>query len=245
MRTMEEAPRDLAGRCVLVTGAASGIGGAAAERLVHRGAHVAMLDRDAAVTGLAAALDEERARGWRVDVGDEPAVERAIGAAADWLGGLDALVHCAGIMRGQRLDLAAVTSEIWDEVLRTNLTGTFHVVKHAIGRMPHGGTVVLVSSVAGVTQGSGSYAYGASKGGMHGLALTLERHLHERGIRVVEVLPDTVDTPLLRGSLVEGEHNTGTAPATGPMIDPGAIGDVLAFLVSPAGAAVVGTVRTR
>jgi NAD(P)-dependent dehydrogenase (short-subunit alcohol dehydrogenase family) len=74
------------------------------------------------------------------------------------------------------------------------------------------GTIILVASKAGVSGGSGSFAYGASKGGMHGLAMTLERHLGPKGVRVNDVCPGDVDTPLYRRSIEEAVRN-GADPA--------------------------------
>lgn len=243
---------NLDGKRILITGAASGIGRATTVELAATGARAALFDRAAVVTDLASSLagTGTRARGWVVDVGDEAQVARAVREANAWLTGIDVLIHCAGIMRGQMLDVTKVTAGLWHDVLRTNLTGTFFIVKHVVAQMrgSPGSSVVLVGSEAGVVGGSGSYAYGASKGGLHGLALTLERHLSDRGIRVVEVLPGAVDTPLLRGSLVEAAQNApsqwGGDPRAQP-VRPASVAKVLLFLASDDGSHIVGTVRTR
>jgi NAD(P)-dependent dehydrogenase (short-subunit alcohol dehydrogenase family) len=99
-----------------------------------------------------------------------------------------------------------------------------------------------------VFAGSGSVAYGASKGGIHGLALTLERALEPRGIRVTEVAPGSVDTELFRRSVQEGlTRNPDTRlleVAQGTAAPPEAVAAVMAFLASDDGAAVRGLVRT-
>ena len=190
---------NLQGRRVLVTGAASGIGRATVDRLAAGQARVAGFD----VSSPAEPPDPALARYWQVDVSDETSVQSAMPEAVDWLGGqIDVLVHVAGIMRAQQVPVDEVPVETWDEVLGVNLRGTFLMVKHTIPRFPPGsGALVLVSSVAGVFFASGSFPYGASKGGMHGLAMTLEARLAGTGIRVNEVCPGSVNTPLLARSL--------------------------------------------
>ncbi|MBX3030918.1 MAG: SDR family oxidoreductase [Chloroflexi bacterium] len=237
---------ELEGRRVLVTGAASGIGRATVERLERGGARVAAFD----VAPPAEGTDVETVRWWRVDVAQEPDVAAATAEAAEWLGGqVDVLVHVAGIMRAQRAPVHEIPVDVWDEVMSVNLRGTFLMVKHVIPRLPPGGgALVLVSSVAGVFVGSGSFPYGASKGGMHGLAMTLEERLQGTGIRVTELCPGSVHTPLLEASLAEATRRAGDASyrdaVTARWIEPAQVAEVLAFLASPAADILRGTIRT-
>jgi NAD(P)-dependent dehydrogenase (short-subunit alcohol dehydrogenase family) len=237
---------DLEGRRIVVTGAGSGIGRATAERLVAGGARVAAFD----VAFPDGAADDAAVRRWQVDVGDEPQVAAAVTEAAAWLGGnVDVLVHVAGIMRAQRVPIDEVPAEVWDEVIRVNLRGTFLVTKHLVPTFPTGsGAIVLVSSVAGIFFASGSFPYGASKGGMHGLAVTLEERLAGTGIRVVELCPGSVQTPLLERSLAEASERTGSTSyrdeVAARWISPQQVAEVLAFLASPAADILRGTVRT-
>jgi len=160
------------------------------------------------------------------------------------------LVCTAGIMRGQGQAIGAFEASTWEQVMDVNLTGTFLAVKHASAPMldQGSGVIVLVSSKAGVSVGSGSLAYGASKGGVHGLALTLDRQLGASGIRVNEVCPGDVDTPLYRRSLQEALAN-GADPAwvegqLARATTPESIAQLIAFLASDAAAAVRGTIFT-
>lgn len=231
---------------VVITGAGSGIGRATAERLVAGGAQVAAFDI-AFSDGVAEGASLRR---WQVDVGDEPQVAAAVTEAAAWLGGnVDVLVHVAGIMRAQRMPIDEVPAEVWDEVIRVNLRGTFLVTKHLVPTFPTGsGAIVLVSSVAGVFFASGSFPYGASKGGMHGLAMTLEERLAGTGIRINEVCPGAVQTPLLERSLADASERMGSTTyrddVAAKWIRPEQVAEVLAFVASPAGDILRGTVRT-
>ncbi|MFN8520070.1 MAG: SDR family NAD(P)-dependent oxidoreductase [Chloroflexota bacterium] len=244
-------------RRVMVTGGASGIGRACVLLLVRQGASVMALDVDAdsGATLEAEAAVGQKAEGGRLtfrrtDVSREDDVRDAVADARTALGGLDALVCTAGIMRGQGQAVGAFEATTWDQVMDVNLKGTFLTVKHASAPMLEQGrgVIVVVSSKAGVTTGSGSFAYGASKGGVHGLALTLERHLGPSGIRINEVCPGDVDTPLYRRSLQEALAN-GADPAwveaqLARAVAPDSIAELVAFLVSDAATAVRGAILT-
>ncbi len=244
----------LVGRRVIVTGGASGIGRATSMLLASRGARVVVLDRDDDAAERLVAEVRPAPGGdlsfEHVDVASQADVSFAVARAIARLSGVDVMIHTAGIMAGQLEELATVTEATWDRVLDVNLKGTFLVVQRVAAAMTErgSGVIILVSSKAGVTVGSGSYAYGASKGGMHGLALTLDRHLGPKGIRVNEVCPGDVDTPLYRASLSEALAH-GADPglvdeATRHLATPAVIAEVLAFLATESAAAVRGTIFT-
>jgi NAD(P)-dependent dehydrogenase (short-subunit alcohol dehydrogenase family) len=238
---------------VVITGAGSGIGRAAALSVVSQGGHVAAIDvNDAAGAEL---LRQTAVSGRNIvyvhaDVSHEAEVAEAVERATASLGRLDALIHAAGIMAGQLEDIRAQTEEMWDHVIDTNLKGAYLVAKHVARVMVPAGTgvMILIASKAGVAVGSGSFPYGASKGGVHGLALTLERHLGPFGIRVNCVCPGDVDTPLIRGSLVEAAARGGNPEDIERTIrslsPPEQVAELLAFLASEDGASVRGTVFT-
>jgi NAD(P)-dependent dehydrogenase (short-subunit alcohol dehydrogenase family) len=244
---------EVAGRGVLVTGAASGIGRATALSLANRGARVVAIDID---EGAIAHLQEEvRASGGelhaiRADVSRDADVAVAVEQAAARLGGIDVLVHAAGIMAGQLEDIGRHTEATWDRVIDVNLKGAFLLARHVSQVMlPAGrGVILLLASKAGVTVGSGSFSYGASKGGIHGLAMTLERHLGPRGIRVNDVCPGDIDTPLMHRSLDEALANGGDpaeiARIRSHLTPPESVAELLVFLASDRAAAVRGTVFT-
>ncbi|MEV7232309.1 SDR family oxidoreductase [Polymorphospora sp. NPDC051019] len=240
----------LAGRRVVVVGGASGIGLATTRAAAAAGAAVAVLDLDGDGARAAAAQAGPGAYGYQLDITDEAAVAATLDRAAADLRGIDTVLHVAGIMRGQGLDVREVTADLWARVIAANLTGPFLVAKHATGHLEAagGGVLVFVASKAGIVTGSGSVPYGASKGGLHGLALTLARQLRPRGIRVHTLCPGDIDTPLMRRSLDEAARNgadaAGVARVRAGLGRPEDVAAVLTLLAAPAADALDGTVYT-
>lgn len=238
----------LAGRRVLVVGGASGIGRATVLAAVQAGARVGVIDRDA--DGAAAVASAAGAVAYPADITVESQVAAAVNAAAARLGGLDAVLHVAGIMRGQQVDVRDLPVEVWSQVIAANLTGAFLVAKHTAGPLIESGAGVLVfvASRAGVVAGSGSVPYGASKGGLHGLALTLARQLGPSGVRVHTLCPGDIDTPLMRESLAEARANGADenriAAIRNGLGSPEQVARALVLLASPAAEGLVGTVYT-
>lgn len=189
----------LEGRVALVTGGSSGIGRACVERFSAEGARIASIDIQQAPPDLCEALTKESFFAQQVDICDEEGVERSLSAIVEHYGEIDCVVHAAGISGvglAHRLDLAA-----WDRVIDVNLKGSFIVAKHVLRHMLEraAGSLVLVSSVEGISGGNVVPAYNASKGGvvllMKNLAMDYGRH----GIRVNCLCPGFIDTPMLAG----------------------------------------------
>ncbi|MCH7593912.1 MAG: SDR family oxidoreductase [Chloroflexi bacterium] len=241
----------LDGKRIVLTGAASGIGKATALRVADEGARVALLDMADDAGREVAAIIGEKARYWHVNVADETAVEDAIGQAAAWLGGIDILLHVAGVLDGAGVDLEKFTEETWDRVIDINLKGSFLVAKHvaAVMRPTGRGVMVLTSSGAGVKGGSSSFAYGSSKGGVHGLAMVLEQRLAPFGIRVNDVAPGNIDTPLKVTQVRQSYEETGDEDyfdkTMASLAHPSGVAAVMAFLASDDADYVRGTVFTR
>ncbi|MDQ3889848.1 MAG: SDR family oxidoreductase [Actinomycetota bacterium] len=177
----------LARRRALVTGGASGIGLATAQRLEEEGARVAVLDREAQIVA---------------DVRDAAAVEDAVAAASRELGGPpDILASCAGIYRIApflELDVAD-----WDDMLATNLRGVFLVgraVARALVAAGDAGAIVNVASIAAAEADASEPAghYNASKAGVVALTMQMAAELAPYGIRVNAVSPGVIETPMLR-----------------------------------------------
>jgi NAD(P)-dependent dehydrogenase (short-subunit alcohol dehydrogenase family) len=189
----------LAGKVALVTGAASGIGWASAERFAAEGATVIGCD-------LAAKAPDSAAASHAVDVCDEPAVAALVARIARERGRLDAVVNAAGIAGGGPVHL--LDAAAWDRVLAVNLKGTFLVCKHALAQMigqepvaGERGAVVNVASIEGLEGTAGGSAYNASKGGVVLLTKNLAIDYGRRGIRANAICPGFIETPLLESVL--------------------------------------------
>ena len=190
------------GRVAIVTGAASGIGRATAQRLVDEGATVVAVDRDGDALGVAAESIGKGAAGSAGivplvgEVGDPGAAAQAAGIAVDDLGRLDALVNNAGILRFEHSH--EVAGDDWDRVLRVNLTGTFQFCQAAIPPMLAAGrgAIVNVASTAASYGHPWAAAYAASKGGVLALTRTLAVEYAKQGLRVNAVCPGSIDTPI-------------------------------------------------
>jgi NAD(P)-dependent dehydrogenase (short-subunit alcohol dehydrogenase family) len=195
----------LAGRRALVTGAGSGIGRAIAIGLAEAGADVALAGRRRET--IEEAAEHVRAHGAEAapiaaDVRDHEQVRDLVVAAHDRLGGLDALVHAAGVHSLARS--AELSDEELDAVIETNLIGAFRVAREAGSAMVvgGGGAIVMIGSLAALGGFPGRAAYGMSKAGVVSLTQTLGVEWADRGVRVNALVPGFIHTPM-SDSLVE------------------------------------------
>jgi NAD(P)-dependent dehydrogenase (short-subunit alcohol dehydrogenase family) len=193
-----------AGRVALVTGAASGIGRAAAIRLGADGAATALVDSNG--DGLAQTAAAIEAAGGKTivvvaDLRAGGAAERAVGASVEAFGGIDVLVAAAGISR--RGSVVETSDEDWDEVLGINLTAVFRCCRAVVPAMQArgGGSIVIVGSAWGLVAGPRAAAYAAAKAGVVNLARAIAIDHGPDGIRANAVCPGDIDTPLLRGEM--------------------------------------------
>lgn len=187
---------ELAGKAVLVTGAASGIGLACVQAFLSEGARVGALDR-APVPTLADGLLAVEA-----DVTDERSMAAAVGTVAERFGGLDVVVGCAGISGPVGTPVTETSAADFTAVMAVNVTGQFLLVKHAAPWLTEArGSVVLLASDSAFTIAPGMAAYGASKGAV--VAMTRALAVDLPGVRVNCVCPSVVDTPMARNDLGE------------------------------------------
>ncbi|MBX5467249.1 MAG: glucose 1-dehydrogenase [Firmicutes bacterium] len=196
---------DLVGKVAWVTGAAQGIGRAVALALAEAGADVAVHDVQASA-GLTAVAEAVRARGRRAvpvhgNVADAQAVAAARQAVVEGLGRLDILVNNAGIERYR--PLLECTEEDWDAVVGVDLKGAFLCLQQAARWMrDHGGGVILnISSIHEDKPFPGYAPYCAAKGGLKMLMRDAALELAPHGIRVVNVAPGAIATPINRATL--------------------------------------------
>lgn len=196
----------LDGASAIVTGGASGLGGATARLLAGDGAHVVVIDlNEEAGEAMAAELNGAFVK---ADVRDPDQVQVAVDTAVE-MGPLRALVNCAGVGNPGRTlnrDGEPLALDFWDFVVSINLTGTFNCIRLAAAAMAKNepsegdrGAIVNTASVAAYDGQIGQAAYSASKGGIVGMTLPIARDLSAVGVRVNTIAPGIIDTPLLAG----------------------------------------------
>lgn len=178
----------------VVTGGASGIGLAVAERLLDDGWPVAVLDADTeALTRAEDALSGENAIFLAADVTDEDEMAETFDDVVDRLGLIGGLVNCAGIAR----DVSAeeTSAELFREILDVNLVGSFIAAKAALERMGATLSIVNLASVSGLRANRGRVAYGASKAGVKLMSEVLALEFGHRAVRVNCVAPGPIESP--------------------------------------------------
>ena len=185
--------RRLAGRKIVITGAGSGIGRAAAQVFTREGATLALLDRDEAAAKATAA--DTGGTVIKVDVSDAVDVERALKSANEALGGIDGLLNSAGILSSKAFD--SIEPDHWRKVIDVNLTGTFLVCQAALPYLreqPNAAIVNIASGQALLPSLTGS-AYAASKAGVMMFTKCLAMELAP-GIRANAICPGATATPM-------------------------------------------------
>lgn len=216
--------QSLKGRSVLVTGGSKGIGKGIARVFAQAGAKVAIVSRHADQAEAAAKDIGHGAFGLAGDVTSLASMEAVMKAAAERNGGLDVLCANAGIFPPAKLE--DMTSEQWDEVVDTNLKGTFHSVKAAVPHLKKSdqGRIVLTSSITGpVTGFPGWTHYGATKAGQLGFMRTACIELAKYGITVNAVMPGNIVTEGLAGM---GEEYQKSMAASVPLKKLGQVEDI-------------------
>jgi NAD(P)-dependent dehydrogenase (short-subunit alcohol dehydrogenase family) len=197
------------GKVAVITGGASGLGGASARLLHASGAKVVILDVNAeAGQALAEALGAAAAY-IHTDVTSPDSAEAAIAQARETFGSIDVAINCAGIgTPGRVLGRQGVLPlDTFTRVIQINLVGTFNIIRLAAAQMQANepnddgerGVIINTASIAAFDGQIGQPAYAASKAGVVGMTLPIARELASFGIRVMTIAPGLFDTPMLAG----------------------------------------------
>ncbi|MBX3464732.1 MAG: SDR family oxidoreductase [Planctomycetes bacterium] len=245
--------RVLRGKRCLVTGGGTGIGAGIARCLARAGAaSVAVLGRRRApLLRTVAALRALRTEALAVtaDVAAARSVAAAVRRAAKAMGGIDVLVNNAGV--GGPNGCAQPGPDRWDEIVRTNLDGTFFTTRAALPHLALGGRVVNISSVLGRFGVPGYTAYCASKHGVIGFTKALALELAPRGVTVNAICPGWVDTEMAAAGMQrmaeatqvpfdEAKRQALAAVPLGRLLEPEEIGELVVWLCSPAARGMTG-----
>ena len=227
-------------KTVLITGAAGGIGRALALRLAQAGAHIALCDRDVdALEKLAQEIGEQGgvAERYAADVGSQQSCQTMAEAVAAKFGGIDFLVHSAGIYPEAKV--AAMTAEQWRQLMQINLDGTFYMCQAVMPYLTERSGIVNLSSMAGHR---GSYAhahYSASKGAVTSFSKSLALELAPR-TRVNCVAPGIIETAMTRDLLQEKGQALLAATPLQRFGTAQEVADVIVFLCSELASFVTG-----
>jgi NAD(P)-dependent dehydrogenase (short-subunit alcohol dehydrogenase family) len=233
---------ELEGRHALITGGGTGIGAAAAQHLSAAGAKLSLLGRR--LEPLTAVTDELGGTAIQCDVTDPDRIASAFDEARGVNGPIDLLIVNAGI--AESAPFHKMSRDSWDRIIATNLTAAFDCARAAIGDLlkSDNGRLVFVASVASLRGVPYAAHYAASKHGLLGLMRSLAAEYAKTNLTVNAVCPGYVDTPMTDQSVARVSEITGRSEgdsrsiitamnASGRLVDPAAIGNVIAMLCLP------------
>ena len=240
------------GRVAFVTGGGSGMGRETARLLAEAGARVTVCDRDGDAARETVKIVEEAggtARVEEADVSDSGAVNRAVAAAADAFGPIDALVNIAGIYRIAAVE--DIADEDWARMFAVHVNGTFYTCRAVLPGMiaARSGAIVNMSSLHAVRGQANAAHYAAAKGAIIGLTKSIAREKGPLGIRANAVAPGPIDTPLWRGAVPPDEIDAIMAKRSeiipmGRLGAPAEVAQTIVHLLSPAASYITGQVVT-
>jgi NAD(P)-dependent dehydrogenase (short-subunit alcohol dehydrogenase family) len=244
----------LEGKVGLITGGAGAIGRATARRFAAEGASVIVADRDEGrAEEVAAALRIDgaaQALGLPVDVTSDASVAAMVSGAVAAFGRIDVLFTCAGVLVSGSVTETSLAD--WDRTLAVNLTGPFLASRHVVPVMTEhgGGSIVHMSSTAGLVGETSIAAYCASKGGVLMLARQMALDYARQGVRVNVICPGWIDTPFNDPAIEATGGKEALAPYVEQMVPlgrqgtPDEVADVVAFLASDEARLMTGSVVT-
>ena len=230
---------DLAGKRVLVTGGAGGVGRAVAARMIDKGARVLITDRsEIELRELVESLvDRGKIEAVTADLSSAPGLQRLFDRVDSWLGGLDILVACAGVGSGPLMEMDDTD---WRYVIESNLVSYVACTKGAIDRIKAGGgkdgMIILVGSISVHIKAVGESVYNAAKGGVASFAETLRKELIPESIRLTLIEPGAIGTAMQPYSADERDREMEAFK----MLPPGEVADAILFAATrPPGVDVV------
>lgn len=236
---------DFSGKTVLITGAASGMGAAAAKEFRVAGADVVMVDRNAELARQVA-VELSADPPLVGDVSDSGFCRQAVAAALERHGRLDVLVNAAGVI--VRADALGTSDEQWQKVMNVNVNGVFFMSRAAVAVMKEQGKGAIVNfgSIWGGVGATGVTAYCASKGAVHQITRAMALDHVKDGIRINAVCPGEVDTPMIRSERsgpVTADMMRALADTVpmGRLAEPVEIARVVLFLASDAASYMTGS----
>ncbi|MEA2687525.1 MAG: hypothetical protein QOD51_132 [Candidatus Eremiobacteraeota bacterium] len=236
----------LAGKTILISGGASGIGLTTAQRALAEGAHVAIGDIDI-IAGERAARETPGLHFVRLDVTSDASWSTAVEDVRTRFRALDGVVNSAGIFLIG--DIERISDEDWHRTRAVNMDGVFFGCRHAVRALKaRGGSIVNMSSVSGIVGGHNVVAYNATKGAVRLLTKSVALHCARKGygIRCNSVHPTFVDTPMFRDTVAgarDPEHIRAALLAQVPLgrpAQPREIADLIVYLLSDESAFVTG-----
>ena len=230
-------------KTAVITGGASGIGKQTAYKLSEQAENIVIVDRNAAnAQELVRDLTEagKNAKALDLDVTDFQAVKETVNNIKKEFGSIDILVNCAGIRKDGLL--AMMKEEAFDQVIDVNLKGTFNMVRHCAPIMmkQKNGSIINISSVAGIAGNAGQTNYSASKAGVVGITKSVARELVSRGIRCNAIAPGFIGTEMT-AEFSDNEAVIETIPMK-RMGKPEEVAELIAFLASEKSSYITGQV---
>ncbi|RZI39903.1 SDR family oxidoreductase [Herbaspirillum sp. HC18] len=228
-------------KVAIVTGAASGIGRATAQRLAADGATVALVDRNEEGLAKVAASLPDQSKVWfrALDISREEEVEKCVADVFAKFGRVDILCNNAGIAGGDYSKITDTNTAIWQQILSVNIMGAVNFTKYAsrIMRDQRYGAIVNTASVAGVRSGAGGNAYSASKAAVINFTMTTACDLGEWNVRVNAVCPGLIETGMTapvfeRARAAQKEDKLGSRCELRRYGHPEEVAAVIAFLAS-------------
>jgi 3-oxoacyl-[acyl-carrier protein] reductase len=234
----------LGGKVALVTGAARGIGEAAAELLAAEGAHVVCLDRPADDGPCSKVAQRIGGSTLLVDITDVDAPERISADLEERFGGVDVVVHNAGVTRDKTL--ARMKPDQWDMAVDINLGAVIRITERLLsdGTLRDGGRLVCLSSVSGIAGNRGQTNYSAGKAGIVGFVESLAPKVAKKGITVNAIAPGFIETRLTDAMPVAIREVARRMAAVGQGGKPEDVGQAITFLATPGAVGLTGeTIR--